>query len=84
MRPTQHHSNNDVLRAQAGSTLEECRPLAITRVHYEGGGVGVWSYWQPSEAERKAITAGAKVCVAAMGMTHPPIALGVDGLEWGS
>ncbi len=82
MRPTQHPSNNDVLRAPSGMTMDECRPLAVTRVQYEGGGHGVWSFWQPSEAERAAIAAGAIICVAVMGSTHPPIALGVDGVEW--
>ena len=84
MRPTQHPSNNDVLGAPPGATIEECRPLAITRVQYESGLRGVLSYWQPSEQERAAIAAGAPVCVAVMGMTHPPLAIGVDGVEWGA
>lgn len=81
MRPTQHHSNNDVLRSPPGVSVDECRPLAITRVQYTNGIPGVWSYWEPSEAERKAIAAGALVRISAWGVTHPPIAVGVDGIE---
>lgn len=81
MRPTQHPSNNDVLRAPPGMGIEECRPLAITRVNYSDGIPGVWSYWEPTDEERRAIAAGALVRVGALGATHPPIHLGVDGVE---
>jgi hypothetical protein len=81
MKPTQHQSNNDVLRAPTGATVEECRPLAITRVQYGNGTNGVWSYWRPSEAERAAIASGALVQMCAMGQTHPPVYIGVDGVE---
>jgi hypothetical protein len=81
MRPTQHPSNNAVLRAPAGSTLEECTPLAITRVRYADDLPGVWSYWQPTPAERAAIAAGALVRLGVVGVTHPPVHLGVDGLQ---
>lgn len=84
MRPTQHPSNNDVLRPPQGATIEECLPLAITRVQYSNGVPGVWSYWQLSEAERALIAAGALVIVCAVGHTHPPIALQVDGVEGGA
>jgi hypothetical protein len=81
MRPTQHASNNDVLRAPSGMSIEECTPLAITRVKYSDGMPGVWSYWRPTEQERAAIAGGALVRVGALGHTHPPIHLGVDGVE---
>lgn len=81
MHPTQHPSNNAVLRPPEGASNEECRPLAITRVQYEGGMPGVFSYWQPSEAEKAAIAAGALVRFSAWGTTHPPVHIGVDGVE---
>lgn len=81
MRPTQHISNNDVLRAPPGMSNEECRPLAITRVKYSDGTPAVQSYWQPTDAEKAAIAAGAAVCFTAIGFTHPPIHIGVDGVQ---
>lgn len=81
MRPTQHPSNTDVLRAPPGVPIDECRPLSITRVRYSDGVDGVWSYWRPTDEERAAIAAGALVRVAVLGVTHPPLHLGVDGVE---
>jgi hypothetical protein len=81
MRPTQHPSNNDVLRAPPGMTVEECRPLAITRVIYADGTRTVSSFWQPTEKEREAIAAGASVRFEAFGQTHPPVFLSVDGVD---
>jgi hypothetical protein len=81
MRPTQHPSNNDVLAAPPGVPIEQCAPLAITRVTYSDGVPGVWSYWRLTDEERAAIAAGALVRVAAIGRTHPPLHLGVDGVE---
>lgn len=80
MRPTQHPSNNDVLRAPPGATVEECRPLAITRIQYEDGTPAVASFWEPSAAERAAIAAGASVQLIALGRTHPPLIVCVDGV----
>jgi hypothetical protein len=80
MTPTQHPSNNDVLRAPPGATVDECRPLAITRVQYDNGTPGVWSFWRPSEAERAAIASGALIQLCALGHTHPPVAVMVDGV----
>lgn len=80
MRPTQHPSNNDVLRAPPGIQVDECAPLAITRVMYSNGIPCVRSYWRPTEEERKAIAAGALVAISVWGATHPPIAIGVDGV----
>lgn len=81
MRPTQHPTNNDVLRPPRGVPIEDCTPLAITRVHYPDGAPGVQSYWRPNEAERKAIASGALVMVQCWGPTHPPIYIGVDGIQ---
>lgn len=80
MRPTQHPSNNDVLRAPAGVEIESCRPLAITRVTYGPEYMpGVVSYWQPSPEELALLNAGRPVYLSCWGMTHPPVAIGVDG-----
>lgn len=80
MNPTQHPSNNDVLRPPAGATSDECRPLAITRVIYEPSGMpAVVSYWQPSAEDLKLLAAGRSIYMSCWGSTHPPIAIGVDG-----
>jgi hypothetical protein len=81
MRPTQHPTNNDVLRAPPGVPIEECTPLAITRVAYPDGQPAVQSYWRPTEEERKAIAAGALIQFQCWGRTHPPVYIGVDGVE---
>lgn len=80
MRHTQHPTNNDVLRAPPGVPHEECQPL---RIGYTDGTLGVRSYWQPSKQEREALAAGALVCFECWGTTHPPVAIGVDGVEEG-
>lgn len=81
MRPTQHPSNNDLLRAPPGATVEECAPLAITRAAYPNGQKIVLSYWRPTEAERAAIAGGALIEFHAWGVTHPPVYIGVDGIS---
>ena len=81
MRPTQHQSNNDVLRAPPGVPIEECTPLAITRGQYPDGLQVVRSYWRPSEAERAAIADGALIQFQCWGQTHPPVYIGVSGPE---
>jgi hypothetical protein len=80
MNSTQHPSNNDVLGPPRGATNDECRPLAITRVQYSDGVQGVRSYWQPSPEELAALAGGALVCFEALGYTHPPVILSVDGV----
>lgn len=80
MKAVQHPNNNDVLGAPRGVPIEECKPLAITRVRYTDGSDGVWSYWRPDAAERAAIAAGADVCLMCLGQTHPPLLLAVDGV----
>jgi hypothetical protein len=79
MRPIQHPSNNDVLRAPPGVPIEECTPLPITRVIYQGGTNGVWSYWQPSAEELALLKAGKHLRVEIIGGTQPPLSIGVDG-----
>lgn len=81
MRPKHHPSNNDVLLPPAGATPEQVKPLLITRVRYNDGMPGVWSFWQPSDAERQAIAAGASIQISVLGNTHPPLLVGVDGVD---
>lgn len=80
MRPIQHPSSNGVLGAPAGVPIEECRPLFITRVvHTATRQQGVYSYWQPDAQQMALLAAGRPVRLSALGRTHPPVALGVDG-----
>ena len=79
MRRTQHPSNNDVLGAPAGMTVEECNALPITRVRYENGIHAVASYWQPSVEELALLAKGNPVRLLVLGNTHAPLLLGVDG-----
>lgn len=83
MRPTQHPTSNDVLRAPPGVSHEDCAPLFITRVRYalpDGEAMpGVVSYWQPSAEQLALLNEGKPVWLSCWGMTHPPVALGVDG-----
>lgn len=80
MRPAQHTSNNDVLGAPKGETIDECQALPITRVVWPDHHVqGVVSYWRPTPDELRLLKGGAMVRVSVIGRTHPPLALGVDG-----
>lgn len=80
MRPAQHTSNNDVLGAPKGATVDECQALPITRVVWpEQQLQGVVSYWRPTPAELQLLNGGAMVRLSVMGRTHPPLAVGVDG-----
>lgn len=79
MRPTQHASNNDVLQAPPQTPHDECQSLPITRVRFENGMPGCWSYWKPSAEERALIAIGKPVRLSVIGLTHPPIAVGVEG-----
>ena len=84
MRPTQHPSNNAILRAPEGVNVEQCRPLAITRAQYPDGMDVVMSYWEPTAEERKAIAEGALIAFQCWGRTHPPVYIGVDGVDGGA
>lgn len=79
MKPIQHSSNNDVLAAPRGASTDECRALAITRVKYGDDIPGIWSFWQPTDVERQLIAAGASIRLSVIGLTHPPVHVGVDG-----
>jgi hypothetical protein len=79
MRRTQHPSNNDVLGAPPGMTVEECNALPITRIDYPNGLRAVASYWQPTQQEIALLVKGMPVRLLVLGDTHPPLLLGVDG-----
>ena len=78
MRVVQHPTNNDVLRAPSGQTIEECRPAPITRTLYDDGTPSVATYWQPTDEERRAIAAGALIRVEVIGRTMPPMLATVE------
>lgn len=79
MRFTQHPSNNRVLGAPVGWDQEvaTCNALPVTVVPEQGRQV---SFWQPSEAEKKAIAEGALVELSVFGAGHPPVWIGVEGV----
>ena len=79
MNRSQHPSNNAVLGAPPGVSIDECTALAITRVHYSDGTPAVVSYWGPSQDELKLIASGKKIRLTILGTTHAPLCLGVDG-----
>jgi hypothetical protein len=85
MKPIQHPTSNDVLRAPPGTTPEECRALFITRVSYDHpwdssrSTPGVVSYWQPTPEQLALLNAGKPVWLSILGATHPPLAIGVEG-----
>lgn len=80
MIPIQHPSNNAFLAAPPGVAASDCRAMAITLVLHPDGMPVMRSYWRPSQAELAALAAGAAVQFECWGMTHPPIAITVDGV----
>lgn len=79
MNKTQHRSNNDVLGAPKGVSIEQCEALPITRVHFPDGSEAVVSYWTPTEVELERLKAGKAVALVIWGRTHAPLWVGVDG-----
>ena len=79
MRAIQHRTSNAVLGAPKGSTVEECRPLPITRIQYPDGTPAVGSFWKPDAEQLALLAAGASVRLIVLGTTHPPLSVGVDG-----
>lgn len=49
----QHPTNNSVLAAPPGASIDQCRALPVTRLQYPDG-QAVRSYWHPTDAERQA------------------------------
>jgi hypothetical protein len=79
MNRVQHASNNAVLGAPPGATIEECNALPITRLQFADGTHACASYWQPSREELALLAAGRSVRLCVMGLTHAPVQIGVDG-----
>jgi hypothetical protein len=81
VRFTQHPSNNRVLGAPAGWDQQAlpCNALPVTFQSDETGPCFT-SFWQPSDAEKKAIADGALVKLSIFNSTHPPVWIGVEGV----
>ena len=79
MQRSQHPSNNDVLGAPRGMTIDECNALPITRIQYADGTPAVASFWRPTAEELALINQGQCIRLVTLGTTHPPLMLGVDG-----
>lgn len=75
----QHESNNAVLGAPPGVPIEECRALPITHVQFADGGQACVSFWRPSAHELQLLTQGKPLRLCVMGITHPPLSVGVEG-----
>lgn len=79
MNRHQHTSNNAVLGAPQGMSIDECNALPITRLRYSDGTDAVASYWKPTPQELELIASGMPIRLIVLGATHPPLILGVDG-----
>lgn len=80
MNSHQHPSNNDILGAPPGMSIDQCSALPITRVIWEDTGThGVISYWMPTADELQRLNQGHAVRLIVLGRTHPPLAVEVDG-----
>lgn len=82
MKFIQHPTNNRVLGAPHGWNQDQvsCNALPVT-LKQEQTGMRQVSYWQPSEAEKKAIADGALVELSVYGAAHPPVWINVEGVE---
>lgn len=80
MKKVQHPSNNSVLEAPTGMTIEQCSALAVTRIEYTGENnlPGIRSYWKPTEEELNYLNSGAFVMLEILGTTMPPVYIGVE------
>ena len=79
MNRTQHPSNNAVLIAPEGMSIEECSALPVTRIQYADGSYTVASYWTPTSEELALIASGKSIRLIVLGSVLPPVILGVDG-----
>lgn len=81
MKRTQHPTNNAVLGAPPGIGIENCTALPITRVVFQDGDQACVSFWSPSAEELTLLNSGRSVRLCALGTTHAPLSIGVDGDE---
>ena len=79
MERTQHPTNNAVLGAPPGISIDNCGALPITRVLFTNGDQACVSFWRPSASELRLLNAGHSVRLCVMGTTHAPLSIGVDG-----
>lgn len=79
MNFAQHKSNNAVLGAPPGVSIEQCRALPITRVVFADGDHACVSFWLPTVQELQLLAQGQPLRLCVMGTTHPPLSVGVDG-----
>ena len=74
MKPVELENPDIVLRGPAD--MPECGNLTAVKVN-ENGYPGFVSLWKPSRAELAALMKGGAVAIHIVGMSHPPVALGV-------
>lgn len=79
MRSVRHQTSNAVLAAPPGLGTDQCDALPVTRITFADGPEGVVSFWRPNDEELALLAKGACVRLTVLGVTHPPIAVGVDG-----
>lgn len=78
MKPVRTADTNRTFKLPGG-TEENDLPLVATEDH-EGYAVLV-SIWEPTDAERIAIQMGAPIRLTVWGVSTPPVAIGVEGIN---
>ncbi|MDR7331732.1 hypothetical protein [Roseateles asaccharophilus] len=83
MNHVAHPTNNATLAPPPGMTPDQCDALPITRILYDqvdGSTIPACvSFWQPSAEQLALLNAGRPVWLSALGLSHPPVMLGVEG-----
>ena len=80
MQRTQHPTNNAVLGAPEGMSIEACNALPVTHFKYEDGTPATDSWWMPNNQERYLIALGYAIKLTVLGNIHPPVKIEVDGM----
>ena len=78
MTPVKLKNPDIVLRGP--EDMPECGNLTAVKVNKDGY-PGFVSLWKPSQAELAALMKGGAVSIHIVGMSHPPVALGVIGIN---
>ena len=78
MQRTQHPSNNAVIGAPKGMSIEECNALPVTIAKFDNGEPVIYSWWTPSAQELVLLNCGHAVRLAVLGNKQPPVAIDVD------